>query len=94
MIRAAALLAAALMAGCSQTTHTATTMTTRGYAFAPAAFYKFCASEPTLCSTRGEVKVVELTPKLKAELAAVNKSVNRRIRARDLRAGPRAGDMS
>ena len=57
-------------------------MTTRGYAFAPAAFYKFCASEPSLCSTRGNVKLVELTPTLKAELTAVNKSVNRRIRER------------
>lgn len=57
-------------------------MTTRGYAFAPAAFYKFCASDPALCSTRGKVKVVELTPGRKAELASVNKSVNRRIRER------------
>lgn len=57
-------------------------MSTQGYAFAPAAFYKFCASDPTLCSTRGKVKVAELTPRLEAELASVNKSVNRRIRER------------
>jgi predicted transglutaminase-like cysteine proteinase len=84
VIRSAALLAAAiLLAGCSnQTTGTATKMATQGYAFAPAAFYKFCASDPALCSTRGKVKAVELTPRLEAELASVNKSVNRRIKER------------
>ena len=94
MIRSAALFAMAIMlAACSQTTGTATTMTTRGYAFAPAAFYKFCASDPSLCSTRGKVKVVELTPKRKAELESVNKAVNRRIRERSDKATTGRADV-
>lgn len=58
-------------------------MTTRGYAFAPSAFYDFCAKEPGLCSTRGSTKVVDLTPALRRELEAVNVAANRKIKERD-----------
>ncbi|MEF2554539.1 transglutaminase-like cysteine peptidase [Aurantimonas sp. A2-1-M11] len=57
-------------------------MTTSGRAFAPPAFYSFCANEPVLCGTQGEKKLVDLTPQLHAQLERVNKSVNRRIRER------------
>ena len=58
-------------------------MTTRGYAFAPSAFYDFCAKEPGLCSTRGGTKVVDLTPARRAELEAINVAANRQIEERN-----------
>lgn len=68
-------------------------MSTQGYAFAPPAFRSFCVKEPRLCSTSGETKLVKLTPGRKAELQAVNSSVNRRIRERsDLASAGRADD--
>jgi predicted transglutaminase-like cysteine proteinase len=57
-------------------------MATKGYAFPPPAARAFCASHPELCSTSGRVKLVTLTPARKAELEAVNTSVNRRIEER------------
>jgi predicted transglutaminase-like cysteine proteinase len=95
VIRLAALFAAALAtAGCNQTTQfTGTTMTTQGYAFAPPAFRAFCVREPGLCSTSGQTRVMKLTPGRKAELEAVNSSVNRRIRERsDFASTGRADD--
>ncbi|UVK41740.1 transglutaminase-like cysteine peptidase [Mesorhizobium sp. AR10] len=71
--------------GCSDTMHTSgttATMVTKGYAFAPPAFRPFCARQPKLCSTGGQVKQVKLTPARQAELAAVNSSVNHRIKER------------
>jgi predicted transglutaminase-like cysteine proteinase len=91
LIRLAALFASsAALAGCSLLTALetqGTMMSTRGYAFAPPAFYGFCASEPKLCSTEGDTKFVRLTPELRAELEEVNRSVNRRIRERSDRRG-------
>ena len=54
-------------------------MELRGHAFPPPAFNAFCAAEPRLCSTRGDVKTLELTDAHMAELHAVNRAVNRRI---------------
>lgn len=58
-------------------------MYVRGDAFAPSAFYPFCASQPALCSSAGSVKSVNLTPQREAELRAVNVSVNAKIRERE-----------
>ena len=86
MIRLAAIVAVAIVtSGCSDTMHTSSTsamMVTKGYAFAPPAFRPFCASQPRLCNTGGQVKQVKLTPARQAELEAVNSSVNHRIRER------------
>jgi len=86
VIRLAALIAAALaMAGCSETMQTsgsAAMMVTKGYAFAPPAFRPFCARQPRLCSTGGQVKQVKLSLARRAELQAVNSSVNARIKER------------
>lgn len=97
MIRFAALVAAALATvGCSETVQTngnAAMMTTGGYAFAPPAFSPFCARQPRLCSSAGRTKLVQLTPGRQAELAAVNSSVNARIRERsDLASQGKADD--
>lgn len=88
------LLSIVIFAGCSQTGSVATTagitssadlsshggkMELRGHAFPPPAFNAFCAAEPRLCSTRGDVKTLELTDAHMAELHAVNRAVNRRI---------------
>ena len=51
-------------------------MELRGYAFPPPAFNTFCRAEAALCSTSGITKVVDLTPKRRAELEKVNSSVN------------------
>jgi predicted transglutaminase-like cysteine proteinase len=81
--RLVVIMAVALLAtGCSQTGGTATMMTTRGYAFAPPAFYSFCTKQPGLCSTQGKSKVVTLTAARKAQLKHANESVNRRIKER------------
>lgn len=86
MIRFATLVAVAMVVtGCSetmQTTKTSAAMVTKGYAFPPPAARVFCAGHPELCNTNGQVKLVTLTPARKAELEAVNTSVNRRIAER------------
>lgn len=86
MIRLAALVAAAMVAtGCSETVHATETkamMVTKGYAFPPPASRSFCARQPRFCSTNGRIKQVALTPAHKAELEAVNRSVNGRIKER------------
>jgi predicted transglutaminase-like cysteine proteinase len=85
-MRFATLVAVAVaVTGCSetmQTTKTSPAMVTKGYAFPPPAARVFCSSHPSLCSTNGQVKLVTLTPARKAELDAVNTSVNRRIEER------------
>lgn len=60
-----------------------TRMQLLGNAFAPPAFRAFCAREPRLCSTDGRQTVVALDERRFAELASVNRSVNRRIVERD-----------
>ena len=94
MIRLMALFAVAqILAGCSQTSETGTMMMTRGYAFAPPAARDFCNRQPGLCSARGDLKVVKLTPERSAELKSVNDSVNRRIKERsDLASTAKADD--
>lgn len=84
MVRFATLVALAMVAtGCSETMQTTNAMmVTKGYAFPPPAARAFCTSHPRLCSTDGQVKLVTLTPARKAELEAVNTSVNRRIEER------------
>src|SRR4051794_11374058 len=86
-------VAAQILTGCNQTSQTSTTMITRGYAFAPPAARDFCNKKPRLCSARGDLKVVKLTPELRAELRAVNNSVNSRIKERsDLASTAKADD--
>ena len=94
MMRLMALFAAAqILTGCNQTSETGTIMMTRGYAFAPPAARDFCNRQPGLCSARGNLKVVKLTPELTAELKGVNNSVNRRIKERsDLASTAKADD--
>lgn len=92
---AIAVMAAAAVSGCSQTDTVTTTavigqsspkvvaasrMDLRGHAFAPPAFYDFCAKQPRLCSTKGSEKLVSLSGERMAQLRDVNLSVNRRIR--------------
>ncbi|ESY68549.1 signal peptide protein [Mesorhizobium sp. LNHC232B00] len=83
MMRFATLVAVAMVAtGCSATAGSHAMMVTKGYAFPPPAARVFCANQPRLCSTSGQVKLVTLTPARRAELEAVNTSVNRRIEER------------
>ena len=93
MIRIVVLFACTVLgASCSQTGSAETAMKLTGYAFPPPAFKAFCAKQKTLCSTRGATKVIKLTDARKAELALVNKSVNRRITQRSDEAVTGKGD--
>lgn len=85
------LLASAALAGCSQT-KSGPTMAAYGTAFPPPAFFAFCENEPELCSTTRGEKVVELTPRLRAELEEVNRTVNRTVFQRNDTGGSADGD--
>ncbi|WEX07646.1 transglutaminase-like cysteine peptidase [Chelativorans sp. AA-79] len=56
-----------------------TRMQMLGHAFAPPAFHDFCNRYKALCATDGSLRPVELTTRHHAELASVNKAVNRRV---------------
>lgn len=87
MIRFVALAAAAIaLAGCSETMHSSGSsamMVTAGYAFAPPAARTFCARQPRFCRAGGHVKQVQLTDRRRAELQAVNSSVNAKVTQRN-----------
>lgn len=51
-----------------------------GPAFAPPAFYPFCAERPDLCASTGSVRKMEMTEARQRELRDVNLSVNRQVR--------------
>lgn len=51
-----------------------------GPAFAPPAFYAFCAERPDLCASTGNMRKMTMTPARQRELREVNLLVNRQIR--------------
>lgn len=77
----------ALLAGIAGCAHEAkppaSTMSVRGYAFAPPAFYRFCEKLPDLCSTEGEVSKVQLDSARLDELKLVNRRANARTTQRN-----------
>lgn len=91
----AVLLLAVSAASCTQTTASISStaaitpaafaeepqlMAGSGPAFAPPAFYAFCAERPDLCASTGPVRKMTMTPARQRELRDVNLLVNRQIR--------------
>jgi len=91
----ATTLMAAIVASCAQTTASISStaaitpvafaaepqlMGGSGPAFAPPAFYAFCAERPDLCASTGAVRKMAMTEARQRELRDVNVAVNRQVR--------------